>query len=169
MGSSMSLEEKFKALMKSYQTISSSNLELENHNVYLRHQLEETKKQTRSVEKSSFRSIHEDDRESSSYSSSSLREKESHKKTPSRNWHPTSNFDEFRVKILEFEQKLTDEFLEWLHTAEWIFEYKEVLEDKKVKLVALHLRKYASLWWTNVCAKRVRDRKEKFVHGEDEN
>jgi len=38
--------------------------------------------------------------------------------------------------------------LEWLHIVERIFDYKEVPEDKKVKLVALKLRKYASLWWT---------------------
>ena len=36
--------------------------------------------------------------------------------------------------------------MEWLHTAERIFEYKEVPKDKKVKLLALKLRKYASLW-----------------------
>jgi len=28
--------------------------------------------------------------------------------------------------------------------------------------VALRLRKYASLWWTNLCAKRVRKRKSKI-------
>ena len=42
-----------------------------------------------------------------------------------------------------------------------IFEYKEV-SDKKVKLVALKLQKYTSLWWTNLYAKRVRNRKEKI-------
>jgi len=31
-----------------------------------------------------------------------------------------------------------------------------------VKLVALRLRKYASLWWTNLCAKRVREQKSKI-------
>ena len=38
-----------------------------------------------------------------------------------------------------------DDFLEWMQTVERIFEYKKVPEDKKVKLVALKLRKYASL------------------------
>jgi len=45
---------------------------------------------------------------------------------------------------------------------EKIFEYKEVPEDKKVKLVALKLRKYASLWWTNLLANRVRHGKGKI-------
>jgi len=34
--------------------------------------------------------------------------------------------------------------------------------QKKVKLLALQLRKYASLWWTNLCAKRIRSQKEKI-------
>ena len=107
----------------------------------MRRQIEETKKQTMRVEKSSSISIHEEDGESSSYSLSSLREKGYHKKNPMRKWRPTSNSNDFRVQIPEFEGKLDpDEFLEWLHIVERIFEYKEVPEDKKVKLVALRLR-----------------------------
>jgi len=44
---------------------------------------------------------------------------------------------------------------------ERIFKYKDVLEDKKFKLVVFKLKKYASLWWTNLCAERVRNRKIK--------
>jgi len=70
------------------------------------------------------------------------------------------NTNDFKVEIPEFKGKLDPkEFLDWLHKVEWVFEYKDVPEDKKVKLVALRLRKYASLWWTNLCAKRVRERK----------
>jgi len=142
----MSLEEKFEALMKSCQTIASSKLELVNQNTSLRRQIEETKEQTKRVEKSSSRSIHEEDGESSSYSLSSLREKESHKKNPMIQWHCTSNSNDFRVEIPEFEGKLdADEFLEWLHIVVRIFEYKEVPEDNKAKLIALRMRKYASL------------------------
>jgi len=58
--------------------------------------------------------------------------------TPRREWRPPANPNDSRVEHLEFEGKLNpDEFLEWLHTVERIFDYKEVLEDKKVKLVAL--------------------------------
>ena len=76
MSSSMSLEEKIDALMKSYEIIASSNQELENQDAYLRWQLEETKKQLKKVVKSPFDSILEDDGKSSSYSLSSSREKE---------------------------------------------------------------------------------------------
>jgi len=78
---------------------------------------------------------------------------------------PTFNVssNDFRVDIPEFEGKLNpEEFRDWLSTVERVFEYKDVPKDKKVKLVALKLRKYASLWWTNLCANRVRNRKEKI-------
>ena len=42
------------------------------------------------------------------------------------------------------------------------FEFKEIPEDQKVKLVALKLRSFASLWWTNLLAKRVRQGKKKI-------
>jgi len=64
-----------------------------------------------------------------------------------RRARPTFNSNDFKVEIPEFEGKLDpDEFLEWLQTVERIFEYKDIPEDRKAKLVALRLRKYASLW-----------------------
>jgi len=39
-----------------------------------------------------------------------------------------------------------------MHMVERIFDYKDVPKDKKVKLFALRLRKYTSLWWTNLYA-----------------
>jgi len=57
-----------------------------------------------------------------------------------------TNPNDFRVEIPEFEGKLDhEEFLVWIYTGERVFEYKEVPKDKEVKLVALRLRKYASL------------------------
>jgi len=58
--------------------------------------------------------------------------------------HKQTSFD-IKIEILEFERMLDpDKFLNWLHTVERVFDYKDILEDKKVKLVALRLRKYAS-------------------------
>ena len=45
---------------------------------------------------------------------------------------------------------------------ERVFEYKGMPDHKEVKLVAVRLRKYASIWWTNPCANRVRSRKSKI-------
>ena len=73
------------------------------------------------------------------------------------------NSNDFRVEIPEFEGKLNPkELLNCMHTIEGVFEYKEVPKDKKVKLVALRLRKYDSHWWTNLYAKRARERKAKI-------
>jgi len=78
------------------------------------------------------------------------------RRTPRRRWRALTNSNNFRVELPELEGKLEpDEFLEWLHTVERIFEYKDLLEDKKVKLVALKLRKYASVWWTNPAKVRI--------------
>ena len=74
-----------------------------------------------------------------------------------------SSLGDFRVDIPEFEGQLDpDHFLDWLQTIERVFEYKDVPEDKKVKLVALKLRKYASIWWASLVAKRVRNGKGKI-------
>ena len=81
------------------------------------------------------------------------------RRTLRREWPPLTNSNDFGVDIPQFEGKLDlDEFLEWLHIVERIFEYKDVPEDKKVKVMALRLRKYVSLWWTNLCTKNARRR-----------
>jgi len=59
-----------------------------------------------------------------------------------------------------------DEFLEWLQMVERMFEYKDVPQDKKVKLVVLKLRKCASLWWENVVKKRAKRGKSKIWNWE---
>jgi len=70
---------------------------------------------------------------------------------------------DFGVEIPEYEGKLDlEEFLEWLYTVERVFECKDIPEDKKVKLVALRLRKYTSRWWTKLYTKRFRERKSKI-------
>jgi len=66
-----------------------------------------------------------------------------------------ANTNHFKVEILEFEGKLDpEEFLDWLHTVERVFDYRDVSDDKRVKLVASRPRKYASLWWKNSSAKK---------------
>jgi len=71
-----------------------------------------------------------------------------------------ANPNDFRVEISEFEGKLDpEEFLDWLCTVKRVFEYMDLPEDKKLKFMALRLRKYTSVWWTNICAKWVRQRK----------
>jgi len=46
----------------------------------------------------------------------------------------------FKVNILEFEGQLDrDHFFNWLQTIERIFDYKDIPEDEKVKLITLRL------------------------------
>jgi len=71
--------------------------------------------------------------------------------------------NDFKVDIPEFEGQLDpDLFFDWLQTVERVFEFKIIPEEKKVKLVALKLKKYASIWWSNVASKRVRKGKGKI-------
>ncbi|PWA99283.1 hypothetical protein CTI12_AA010070 [Artemisia annua] len=73
-----------------------------------------------------------------------------------------NKFREFDIKvdIPEFEGRMQpDEFLDWLHTVKRVFDFKEVSDERIVKLVALKLRKYASLWWENMKRQRVREGK----------
>ncbi|OMP00001.1 reverse transcriptase [Corchorus capsularis] len=68
-----------------------------------------------------------------------------------------------KVEIPEFDGNgQPDDFLDWLHTVERIFEYQDVPGNKKVKLVAIKLRKHASLWWESLLKKRERRGKDKI-------
>ncbi|VFQ86099.1 unnamed protein product, partial [Cuscuta campestris] len=79
--------------------------------------------------------------------------------TMRRNNQEKSSSD-FKVEIPTFDGKDDpDDFIEWLETIEHVFDYTEVLDDKKVKLVALKFRGYASTWWTNTTTKRKREGK----------
>jgi len=172
----MSLEEKYDALLKSYQSVTIENRDLqqrlaeserkteetEGQMGYLRNQLGKSlKKKIRNLESPSGSNQEE---LSEAESQHSVNEDEDPRTTArARRSNYNFNSNEFRVDIPEFEGKLDpEEFLDWLNTVERVFDYKEVPEDKKVKLVALKLRKYASLWWTNLCTKRTRSQKEKI-------
>ncbi|VFQ98699.1 unnamed protein product [Cuscuta campestris] len=73
----------------------------------------------------------------------------------------TNDGSDFKVDIPTFEGRNDpDEFLEWLEMVERVFDFKEVSDEKKVKIVALKFRKYASTWWTNTCTKRRRNGKK---------
>jgi len=100
-------------------------------------------KQKQKTLKSPIGSIHDED-EASNLNSSSCDEEPLRRVRGTRRTPQNSN--DFKVEIPKFEGKLDpDEFLEWLHTVERVFDYKDIPDDKKMKLVALRLRRYASL------------------------
>ncbi|GJX88021.1 RNA-directed DNA polymerase [Tanacetum coccineum] len=67
-----------------------------------------------------------------------------------------------RTDIPEFEGRLQpDEFLDWLQTVERLFDIRDIPDRLKVKIVALKLKKSASLWWEHVQTQRYRAGKHK--------
>ncbi|KAJ0566766.1 putative transcription factor interactor and regulator CCHC(Zn) family [Helianthus annuus] len=79
-----------------------------------------------------------------------------------RRHRDTHHKSDIKVDIPEYDGRLDpDEFIEWLRTVERVFDYKQTLEAKRVKLVALKLRKYASTWWANVSSQREKLGKSK--------
>ena len=112
---------------------------------YLQKQLGVFLKQKQQVSEEPFQSDPKRQKQVSSHTLDSSNKDEPLRMARPKPWIQ-ANTNDFKVKILEYEGKLDPgEFLDWLHTIERVFEYKDVLEEKKVKLVALRLQKYVSL------------------------
>jgi hypothetical protein len=68
------------------------------------------------------------------------------------------------VNIPEFEGRMQpNEFIDWLNTIERIFDYKDIPEHHKLKLVAIKLRKHASILWEHLKKQREHERKNHIV------
>jgi hypothetical protein len=71
---------------------------------------------------------------------------------------------EFSVKINvpEFSDGLDpNDFTDWLNHVQRIFEYHEITDHKKVKIVGIKLKGRASAWWEQIQTQRVRFGKKK--------
>ena len=67
------------------------------------------------------------------------------------------------AKIPEFDGKTQDdELLECIWIVERVFDLKEYSEEKNVKMVAVKLKWYASLWWENLKQERKCTRKARI-------
>ena len=54
----------------------------------------------------------------------------------------------FKVEIPEFQGSFkSEDFVDWLNTVERVLDYYEVMDEKKVKLVVIHLKGKVSTWW----------------------
>jgi len=102
-------------------------------------------KQKKNALASPFGSVHGEERDQGGNPLDSSNE-EGPQRRPRRGKRYSSNSNDFKVEISEFEGKLDpNKFSEWLHIVERIIDYKDVPEEKKVKLVACKLRKHGSL------------------------
>ncbi|XP_017982330.1 PREDICTED: uncharacterized protein LOC108663252 [Theobroma cacao] len=69
-----------------------------------------------------------------------------------------------KVNILEFEGRLhPDDFLDWLYTVEIVFELKDIPDEKRVKLMAIKLKKHTSIWWENLKRQQEREGRNKII------
>jgi Retrotransposon gag protein len=55
-----------------------------------------------------------------------------------------------------------DEFIDWLNTIERVFEYQDISEEHKVKIIATKLKKHKSIWWEQMKMKRAYEGKQKI-------
>ncbi|VFQ95156.1 unnamed protein product [Cuscuta campestris] len=125
-----------------------SHEELIASNTALKAQVEYLDKEVAKLTKMKLNELQGSDREEDVSSSGTMKPK-------------ANEGSDFKVDIPTFEGKNDpNEFLEWLETVERVFDFKDVSHKKKVKIVALKFRKYASTWWTNTCTKRRRNDKE---------
>ncbi|KAK2966361.1 hypothetical protein RJ640_021505 [Escallonia rubra] len=79
--------------------------------------------------------------------------------------HALQNSKEYgvQVHIVEFDGDMEPEgFLDWMDNIESFFDWKEVLEGRKVKLVGAKLRGPASAWWKHYQNDRDSRRKAKI-------
>nr|GEW69470.1 hypothetical protein [Tanacetum cinerariifolium] len=69
-----------------------------------------------------------------------------------------------KVDIPNFEGKShPGDFIDWLYTIERVFDIKNLSDEQKVKLVAIKLKKNASIWWEHIIKQHSREGKGKIV------
>ena len=69
----------------------------------------------------------------------------------------------FKIDLPEFYGSLNhEEFMDWLNQVERIFDFHEVPDSKKVKLIFIKLKGRASAWWEQLQVQRVRRGKRKI-------
>jgi len=73
--------------------------------------------------------------------------------------------NDFKVDIPKFKGKLDqDELLDWLQTVERVFDFKEIPDEKKVKLIALSLESMPLLGGLMYFLKRLRRVRVRLNH-----
>jgi hypothetical protein len=54
---------------------------------------------------------------------------------------------DLKANILMYEGRIQpNEFIDWLNTVEHVFDYQNILNEEKVKIIAIKLKKHTSIW-----------------------
>ena len=69
----------------------------------------------------------------------------------------------FKLDIPKVHSLGPEEFLDWIGVVEEILDFKDVLDDKRVSLVATRFRGQAAASWQPLKVSRSRSRKEKIL------
>jgi hypothetical protein len=55
------------------------------------------------------------------------------------------------VEMLEFQGSLnSNNFVDWLNTMKRVFDYYDVVDEMKVRFVAIHFKGSTSSWWEHL-------------------
>ena len=66
--------------------------------------------------------------------------------------------------IPKFDDKVQGKkFLDWINFVEELFEYFDTSDRRKVRLVTIKFRKYASHWWKNLNKSREMNKEAKLL------
>ena len=140
----MTLEEWFDALMKQNEFLTRKiqedgrrDQETQAQNKYLQKQLDAYSKQQQQASEESIHSRSQRQEQVFSHTLDSSSEDEPLRMTRQNPQFQASSND-FKIEEQKFEGKLDPEdFLDWLHIVERMFEYKDIPYNKKVMLIAL--------------------------------
>jgi len=133
MTSKMILEERFEQLMK-------ANAKTDAHLWFHRKQLDQAMRNNRREIQSSRSTSESHSTEEDFEDYPFVISEEEEAREPRRRRGGKQLAMGFKVEIPEFEGQLNpDEFLDWMSTVESVFEYKDIPNDKKLKLMALKL------------------------------
>ena len=71
--------------------------------------------------------------------------------------------DGIKIEVLDYAGNLKpEELIDWLNSMEKFFEWKPMMEEKKVKFACTKLKGHAMIWWDHVQKDRTKKGKEKI-------
>ena len=71
--------------------------------------------------------------------------------------------DGIKIEVPDYAENLKpEELINWLNSMEKFFEWKPMIEEKKVKFACTKLKGHAMIWWDHVQKDRTKKGKDKI-------